>query len=47
MRIVSMTSKVLANDGKLYPLFAVVDQEGRTIIQLLSMKQAQDLLRDL
>jgi hypothetical protein len=47
MKIIPMRNKVIADDGKLYPLFAIVDQEGRTIIQVLSMEMAEDLLRDL
>jgi hypothetical protein len=47
MKIVPMKSKVIADDGKLYQLFAIVDQHGHTIIQVLSMKVAEDLFRDL
>ena len=42
-----MKNKVIADDGKLWPLFAVVDQCGRTIIQVKTMELAESLLRDL
>jgi hypothetical protein len=47
IKIIPMKSKVIADDGKLHPLFAIVDPHGHTIIQVLSMKMAEDLLRDL
>ncbi len=47
MKIVAMKSKIIANDGKIYPLFAIVDQCGRTIIQVKTMELAEALLRDL
>ena len=42
-----MNSKVIADDGKLHQLFAIVDQYGHTIIQVKTMKVAEDLFRDL
>lgn len=42
-----MKSKVLADDGKIYRLFAIVDQYGHTIIQVKTMEFAKALLRDL
>jgi len=47
MKIIPMRNKIIADDGKLYPLFAIVDQEGRTIIQVKTMELAEALLRDL
>jgi len=47
MKIVPMKSKVIANDGELHPLFAIVDAHGHTVIQVLSMKLAEELLGNL
>jgi hypothetical protein len=45
MRVVPMNSKIRTADGKLRPLFAIVDTHGHTVIQVTSLDRAKDVLR--
>lgn len=44
MRIIPMKSKIVTADDQVRPLFAVVDQAGRTIIQTPFKDRAETIL---
>lgn len=44
MKIVAMKSKIRKADDKLHPLFAVVDDHGHTIIQVIDYDRATSVV---
>lgn len=47
MRIKPLKAKTITAEGKILPLFAIVDDHGHTVIQTVSIQNATTLLDSL